>query len=151
MFPPEADVTLSVSDELRDRSALTGGGPIDRLGHSSDIGPALLVFVEHHARRAALARKPLGLHRREEVRFFLTMVAAVGEVAEEVQRLLRRGLVQSPLGRTILGHLFQAIEYLFDDAVFATKDFGGLHGPGSLRNARQFVLLNPTWRAAGGP
>ena len=89
--------------------------------------PALLMLGEHHARGTALARKPLGFHRRKEVGFFLAVVAAVGEVAEEVQCLLRRGLVQSPLRRTVLGDFFQAIEHLLDNAVLATEDFGGFH------------------------
>jgi hypothetical protein len=132
---------LGVGDELRHGLVLADGGSLERLGHGPDMGSALFVLVEHHARGAALTRKAFGLHRREEVGFLLAVVAAVGEVAEEVQGLLGRGIVQSPLGCTALGNLFQAIEHLFDDAMFAAEDFGGVHGTGSLRNACRLILL----------
>ena len=127
VFPQQADVALGIVDELSDRFALASGGPLDCIGHATNMGPALLMLGEHHARGTALAGKPLGLHRRKKVCFFLAVVAAVGEVAEEVQRLLRRGLVQSPLGRTVLGDFLQAIEHLLDDPVFAAKDFSRFH------------------------
>ena len=119
---------LGVTDESSDRFAVAGGGPLDCIGHASDMSPALLMLVAHHACGTALARKTLGLHRREKVVFLLAVMAAVGEVSEEVQRLLRRGLIQSPFDRTVLGHLLQTIEHLLDNAVFTAKDFGGLHG-----------------------
>src|SRR5208337_4696583 len=64
VFAQKADITSGMTHELTDRVAFTGGGSLDRLGHATDMIPALLMFVEHHARRTALARKALGLHRR---------------------------------------------------------------------------------------
>ena len=123
----ETDVTPSVCDEPGDGFALAECGTVHRLGHAPNMRPALLVLVEHHARGTTLTRKPLGLHGWEEVGFLFSVVAAVGEVAEEVQGLFGGGLVQPPLGRTVLGHFFQAIEYLLDNAMFAAEDFGWFH------------------------
>ena len=91
MLAEQRDVGLGVPDKARQRQAASPAAAASMFSSMPRTwAQALFVFAEHHAGRPALARKTLGLQGGKEVGFLLAVVAAVGEVAEEGDRVAGR-------------------------------------------------------------
>lgn len=100
------------------------------------------MLFDHDAGRAAFPRIPGSLERREEDGLLFSVVAAVGERPEELERLERGFAVEHPRGFGRAGHRLEAGEDGLDHAMFACEDFrrslghlSGFHG--NLRVVRR--------------
>jgi hypothetical protein len=74
------------------------------------------------------------------VPFLLAVVAVVGEVAEEVERLHHGDGVELFAGVAAVGQLLQAVQHLFDDPVLVHQDVDRFHGGYSDRLPRGQAL-----------
>ena len=94
------DHPLMPLDEKSERPFVSCPGAPDPLGDLRRSPPPPLrggigwrQIVEHYAGRAAIAFETFGLHGREEMGFFLAVMATIGEIAEKIDCILCRLLV----------------------------------------------------------
>jgi hypothetical protein len=87
----------------------------------------LFVFVQHYARWSAVAREAVRFHKWKQAFFLFGMMAVVGEVPQEIDR------VAGGLGIKLLGpasfdrHFLQTFQHLFDHLMFFSQDFSSSH------------------------
>jgi hypothetical protein len=120
-------VTGGLFGEVPDSVGVATGGLFDPVGHAADEGASQLVLVEHHTHRTVLARHPFGREGGEEQVFFFAVMAAVGKIAQEIERgESGRAVKAVPLDR-LNGHSLEAVEDYLDDPMLARKYVGRLH------------------------
>src|SRR5215510_8462942 len=97
----------------------------NRRKHQSYKTSSLFVFHQHHTDWTSVSQYAAFLHSRKENPLFLKMMALVGKMTEEIQRLL------PTVQRLLHGssrELFQHGKHALDDSVLIAKQFRGFLG-----------------------
>src|SRR5262245_29866917 len=97
----------------------------DRSAHRPYVTSPLLVLHQHHTDWTSLSRYAAFLHGRKENPLFLKMMALVGKMTEEIQRLLPT--VQRLLHGSSC-ELLQHCKHALDDSVLITEQFRSFLG-----------------------
>ena len=88
MLPQELEVCLCLLNKDFLGNFVFRFHEADRRHHRPYVTSSFFVFHQHHADGPSLPWNPMLLHGRKEYLLFLKVVALVGKVTEEIQRLL---------------------------------------------------------------